>query len=220
MGLKNEEVCKTLWRHHKKTHRERKSLLKWGMHTAHTLPEMKRKQLKQDPSYRKKLRLQKKEEEDKKLYKKVELEKGSSGWEGEKVRWGRGEKKWKISFSIRLLRTASSSLCEAIKEENTKCITVANELTSAEQKKYEGDATRKSPQDSIRSETRKKRKSALDALLKKKNTYRTFCLIVVPFAWVYGVKYCIKYNIFITHYELRRFRFDYILFSIHYFLEY
>lgn len=81
-----------------------------------------------------------------------------------------------------LLRTASSSLCEAIKEENTKCITVANELTSAAQKKYEGYATRKSPQDSIRSETRKKRKSALDALLKKKNTYRTFCLIVVPFA--------------------------------------
>ena len=53
---------------------------------------------------------------------------------------------------------------------------------SAAQKKYDGYATRKSAQDSIRSETRKKRKSALDALLKKKNTYRTFCLIVVPFA--------------------------------------
>ena len=49
------------------------------MHTAHTLPEIKRKQLKQDPSYRKRLRLQKKEEEDKKLYKKVELEKGLFG---------------------------------------------------------------------------------------------------------------------------------------------
>ena len=60
---------------------------------------------------------------------------------------------------------ASSSLSEAIKGEN---ITVANELMSAAQKKYEEYATHKSAQDSIWSDIGKKRKSAFDALLKKK----------------------------------------------------
>ena len=63
---------------------------------------------------------------------------------------------------------ASSSLSEAIKGENMTCITVANELMSAAQKKYEEYATHKSAQDSIWSNIGKKRKSAFDALLKKK----------------------------------------------------
>ena len=48
-----------------------------------------------------------------------------------------------------LLRTASSSLSEAVKEENMTRIAVANELMSAAQKQYKEYATHKSAQDSI-----------------------------------------------------------------------
>ena len=60
-------------------------------------------------------------------------------------------------------------------------IAVANELISAAQKKYEEYATHKSAQDSLQSKIGKKRKFAFDALLKKKNTFRTLSLIFVPF---------------------------------------
>ena len=63
---------------------------------------------------------------------------------------------------------ASSSLSKAIKGENMTLIAVANELMSAAQKKFEEYATHESAQDSIWSEIGKKRKSAFDALLKKK----------------------------------------------------
>ena len=51
-----------------------------------------------------------------------------------------------------LLRTASRSLSEAIKEENMTRIAVANELMSVAQKKYEEYATHKSAQFEVKLE--------------------------------------------------------------------
>ena len=105
------------------------------MHAVHALPESKRKRLKQGSSDRKKAEAAKKEEKDKKLYKKVEWKKERLDAKEKKLDEDVHKGNEEFLLAQEFLRTASSSLSEAIKEENMTRIAVASELMSAAQKK-------------------------------------------------------------------------------------
>ena len=115
------------------------------MHTTHTLSKCKRKQLKQGASNIKKAEAAKKEE-DKKLYKKLKRKKERLDEKEKKLDEDVEKGNEEFLLAQELLRTASSSLSEAIKEENMTRIAVANELVSVAQKKYKEYATHKSAQ--------------------------------------------------------------------------
>ena len=138
MGLRRmKEYAKSLEGPIKWPYQERKSLLAHNTYTARKQEEAAEARRIQQ----KKTDAAKKEEEDKKLYKKAERKKEKLDEKEKKLDEELEKGNEEFLLAQELFRTASSSLSEAIKEENMRRIVVANELMSDAQKNDEESAT-------------------------------------------------------------------------------
>ena len=138
MGLRRmKEYAKSLEGPIKWTYRERKSLLAHNTYTARKQEEAAEARRIQQ----KKTEAAEKEEEDKKLYKKAERKKDRLDEKKKKLDGELEKGNEEFLLAQELLRMASSSLSEAIKEKNMRRIAEANELMSDALKNDEEYAT-------------------------------------------------------------------------------
>ena len=138
MGLRRmKEYAKSLEGPIKWLYQERKSLLAHNTYTARKQEEAAEARRIQQ----KKTEAAEKEEEDKKLYKKAERKKDRLDEKKKKLDGELEKGNEEFLLAQELLRMASSSLSEAIKEKNMRRIAEANELMSDALKNDEEYAT-------------------------------------------------------------------------------